>query len=311
MQNEWMIGNVIKKLRESQGMKQSQLCQGLCSVSTLCKFENGERELDYFLVSVLMQRLGYGLDKYEFYGSSDEWVQWEQMYTMNQFRQEKQMKKLRDALDAYREAWKENIEKSSIQKQFVTWLEGILEKWAGHYEKVEGLFQRAISYTVPDWEKVWREKNAVSVRELSILTELGDIYEQNGGREKAYGTWKSICDYIEANQRKTAEILPLYTSVVLRLSPCLLERSSYWEGISLCEKALKALAKRSRIDNWPRLLYWKGKFEEALLELDGVEEKEENAICHFFAAMMWRFWMRGKKLRKNKFRENLKKLTYC
>lgn len=170
--NEWMIGNVIKKLRESRGIKQSQLCQGLCSVATLCKFENGERELDYFLVSAFMQRLGYGLDKYEFYGSSEEWVQWEQMYTINQIRQEKQVEKLRDTFDDYRDTWKDNIEKNRIQKQFVTWLEGILEKWAGHYEKAKVLFQTAISYTVPDWEKAWKEKSVVSVRELDILTEL-------------------------------------------------------------------------------------------------------------------------------------------
>lgn len=61
---------------------------------------------------------------------------------------------------------------------------------------------------------------------------------------------------------------------MLRLAPALLEKGSYWEGLSLCEKALKALAKCSRIDNWSGLLYWEGKFEKALLDMDELEEEK-------------------------------------
>lgn len=274
MKDEWTIGNLIKKLRESQGIKQNQLCRGICSVSTLCQFENGERELGYFLVTTLIQRLGYGLDKYEFYGSNEEWLQWKQMCDINQFWQKKQEKELCNELDRYQCTWKISIEKNSFQKQFVTLMEGVLEKWRGNYKNAEVLFQKSISYTVPEWKEMWNGKSVVSIRELEILVELGDIYEQIGEKEKAYATWKLIWNYIEQRQSRIAEMLLLYTLIVVKIAPYLLEKHSYWEGVGLCQKALKALSEYSRVDNWSGVLYWKGKFQESLVDIGEVKEEE-------------------------------------
>lgn len=53
-----MIGKIIYQIRTQQGIKQSELCRGLCSTSTLSRYENGERRPDWLLVYALLQRLG-------------------------------------------------------------------------------------------------------------------------------------------------------------------------------------------------------------------------------------------------------------
>lgn len=273
MTDKWTIGSTIRNLREEQGIKQSQLCRGLCSVSTLSKFENGERELDYFLVVVLMQRLGYGLSRYEFYGSNEEWKQWEAMCNINQLRQAKEEQRLRAALDSYRSAWKGSIDKSDVQKQFITWIQGVLEVWAGRYEQAENLFERAVAYTLPEWQEMRDGKGVGSILELGIIIELGDAYAQSGKKEKAYSTWYAVWKYVDQNQGRILEMLPLYTALVLRMSPCLLEQQSFREGLMICERTLAALSKYCRVDNWSGLLYWKGRFQEGLLDRGEVSEE--------------------------------------
>ena len=52
------IGRMIYTLRLRKGISQEELCQGLCSVVTLCRLETGERRPDILVFNALLQRLG-------------------------------------------------------------------------------------------------------------------------------------------------------------------------------------------------------------------------------------------------------------
>lgn len=49
---------LLTKEREKQGISQERLCRGLCAVSALSRYENGERIPDRLLMNALIQRLG-------------------------------------------------------------------------------------------------------------------------------------------------------------------------------------------------------------------------------------------------------------
>ena len=295
MYKSWTIGNAIRKQREIQGIRQSQLCRGLCSISTLCRFENGERELDYFLTVALMQRLGYGLDKYEFYGSNEEWVQWEQMCAINELRQKKLISELQEALTAYKDTWRDSIRKSPVQKQFVKLIEGVVKKWNGDYDGAAESLKKAIQYTIPEWGADWYKKTVASQVELGIITELGDLFEKNGNREEAYLIWKSLYGYLEESKNRVTEMLDLYTLVIIRMMPYYFEKCSYWKGLELCEKALKKLSQCSKIYHWSDLLYWKGKLKEQLLDLEEADLKEVTEIWKraYYAAWLFKQYDRA------------------
>lgn len=271
---KWTIGSVIKKLREGQGLTQSQLCHGLCTTATLSKFENGELELDYFLVVAFMQRLGYGLDKFEFYGSDMEWKQWEAMYGLNQLRIEKRWEELQSALDTYRQCWKDRIEKNPMQKQLLLLTEGVLEAWSGHDTKAEKLLQTAISCTIPEWADPQKTKGVVSTQELVTLMELGRLYDRQGKKTDAERIWISIWDGIGKNPGRIKEQLSIYISMTIQISEHMFDIGNYWDGLSCCDKGLRVLSRYSRIDQWSDLLYWKAKFQERLLEMDELEEED-------------------------------------
>lgn len=63
----FQLGAVIKNRREELGITQEDLADGICSVPTLSRIENGERmpTKDHF--EMLMQRLGYSAMSLDFF----------------------------------------------------------------------------------------------------------------------------------------------------------------------------------------------------------------------------------------------------
>ena len=58
-----MFSAFLRKEREKRGISQEQLCRGLCAVSALSCYENGERIPDRLLMNTLIERLGKSSDK--------------------------------------------------------------------------------------------------------------------------------------------------------------------------------------------------------------------------------------------------------
>ena len=59
------LGKILQRLRKEQGMNQEELSRGLCSISTLSRFESGEREPYQILFESLVSRLGKDSTKWE------------------------------------------------------------------------------------------------------------------------------------------------------------------------------------------------------------------------------------------------------
>ena len=60
---ETIFSLFLTKEREKQGISQERLCRGLCAVSALSRYENGERISDRLLMNALIQRLGKSSDQ--------------------------------------------------------------------------------------------------------------------------------------------------------------------------------------------------------------------------------------------------------
>lgn len=60
---ETIFSLFLTKEREKQGISQERLCRGLCVVSALSRYENGERIPDRLLMNALIQRLGKSSDE--------------------------------------------------------------------------------------------------------------------------------------------------------------------------------------------------------------------------------------------------------
>ena len=68
----FVLGNVIKHLREKQGLSLDETCDGLCNRSVLYKIEKGDVVPRLTLAEAIIQRLGIVTRIFDFYGSSEE-----------------------------------------------------------------------------------------------------------------------------------------------------------------------------------------------------------------------------------------------
>lgn len=57
------IGDIIFHLKKRQSITGKQLCSGICSNSTLFRFESGETPIDYLSLKYLLSRLGKSINK--------------------------------------------------------------------------------------------------------------------------------------------------------------------------------------------------------------------------------------------------------
>lgn len=57
------IGSCCGNLREKEGVRQTQLCKGLCSHAKYVRIEYDQQEMDFFLIDRLMGRLGKSVER--------------------------------------------------------------------------------------------------------------------------------------------------------------------------------------------------------------------------------------------------------
>lgn len=59
------FGMMVRTVREEKGLTLIELCEGLCSVTTLSRIENGERVPDVLLAKTILERLGISTECFE------------------------------------------------------------------------------------------------------------------------------------------------------------------------------------------------------------------------------------------------------
>ena len=76
------LGYIIKNRREELQLSQEDLAEGICSVSTLSRIENGERMPSKNHYEMLMQRLGYSALSLDYFTDKqfDKIIQWNKVY---------------------------------------------------------------------------------------------------------------------------------------------------------------------------------------------------------------------------------------
>ena len=273
MYNEdtWTIGNIVKMLRDEQEVTGSELSYGLCSLTTLSRIETSEREMSVIFAMVLFGRLGYHPDKFELYGSKEEYVQYEQREAMENLKKEGNYAELELQLIQYKASWAADIEKDVLQQQFVNGMEGLLCFQKGEYAKSAELLERAVAFTIPEWKDEWLEKAVIGEAELEIMGMLADALDADGNVEGAFKIRNNILTYLEKKPTSRRQMLRIYTEMIAKLAPVLLEQKNIGQALKWCEDGLAALAEGGRMFHWPTLLYWKGRCLEELYHTGQAE----------------------------------------
>ena len=271
-QQQWTVGDIVRRMREEAKIGLEQLSRGLCSVATLSRIEAGEREMDLLLAWRIFQRLGYKIDKYELYATEEELQQWEQRSQMEELVCREDTERLACAIQTYRQQWGEKVEKNPLQRQFLAYMQGLLDMQKGDFQEAKELLEAAAEEIVPSLEETVGNA-ALGEMELEILHALSDIYEHMGEVEKSEKLREMLLENIGREKKRVKIYLKLYTELFCKHARNMMETKGSVRTLNAAETCLQILQEEKKTCCLPELLHIQAKCLEDLFQKKG-ETKE-------------------------------------
>ena len=137
------VGNLIRSIRENRKISREKLSLGLCSATTLMRYELGERIPDKFMADALLERMGQIPFQYEFIGSEQEF-----QFRMMRNQIEKLQKKDREkALFLIREYESFVTENDSLHMQYLWMKKAEIFCGQENFQRAEQFYRKALGYT--------------------------------------------------------------------------------------------------------------------------------------------------------------------
>lgn len=263
----FQLGTVIKNRREELGITQEDLADGICSVPTLSRIENGERmpTKDHF--EMFMQRLGYSAMSLDFFTDKQDFQTYELKFKV---RQEfvsgnyalagKYMRVLESALE----------NPTKIDRQFILLHDALINK--SKYTNGERLEQleAAIQLTCPKF-KSGVIPRVLSYDEIILLNNIAICHNAQGDTVQAIEILTALKEYFDHHVISVEEALRTQPMILYNLSKYLGLSGRYDECIEICDLGIRIARTTGRCPLLGETLFnraW------ALLQRNRTEDRE-------------------------------------
>lgn len=222
------MGEVIQKRRKSLGITQEQLSEGICSVQTLSRVENGRNRISWEKFKKLMERLGMPSEKYSLVIEVDdiESIEFEKEIFQLINKQEYE-----NAYILFHKLEKKLDKNEKINQQYLLGIGTILNyqlKKISLQEKMNQL-EDAIQITIPCYRcKVL--KNGIYTRiEIIILYNIALCFQEEN-EKKGIRLLKELEEYLEEISINSREYKKLKVAILYNLSYLLRRNGNYEES---------------------------------------------------------------------------------
>lgn len=188
------LGVLLKYKRMKKKINGRELVRGLCSQSTLARFEMGERNLDFFMIQRLIGRVGMSINKLEFLYAEEHYDVLMAREYIGILLEEKRYEEVKKELDIYRDL--ENAQ-GILHEQYLKEVEAILlSECDEKNEKIEYLFWEALELTVKDF-KIEKIKDYVLGEEEILLIFMWLRERERKGKIQISEYGGTLITYIE------------------------------------------------------------------------------------------------------------------
>ena len=234
----FQMGSILKKRREELGYSQEELADGICSVPTLSRIENGDRmpTKDHF--EMLMQRLGYSAMSLDFFTDKRDFIIHELKFKIRQSYINKDYYHARMYMAEYLETLRNS---TPIDQQFSLLYSTLLDEESySNREKLER-FESALLLTCPRYN-CNRIPRVLTYEEIILLNNIAICYDSIGNRENTISILSAIKDYYGNHVISTEEALRTQPLILYNLSKFLGLNGQYDECIDVCNYAISGIA---------------------------------------------------------------------
>ncbi len=170
MEQQRTVEIVLKYYREKYDLKQEEICDGLCSVTTLSRIEQGFRESDSLVVQALLSRIGKEVTLFETIVNEEDYDLWKTRTEIEKLVERKQFAAAKKKINAYR---KMMPEEETTHEQFCLYQEACVLKEEGKPdEEVCDVLERAIKLTIPKIGTKTEKARLYSQMEIKLIFQL-------------------------------------------------------------------------------------------------------------------------------------------
>lgn len=238
----YRVRDVIRLTRKAAGITQEQLSDGICSVETLSRIENGKHAVKRETYSQLMAKMGRDTSRcYALCMSKDMELLEERIW-------------LEDALSKfdYREAdrylsiLKRKIADTPMNQQYIARIEGLLDYRNKRIDAEEWIKreENAIRLTVPEYEKylfIEKKEDAFPFTELEILTlmSLANAYSVNEQPDIAIRIYDALLLGLEEEYMDFISVRKLRMVINFNYIRSLEQQDKYQEALDKGKKLLE------------------------------------------------------------------------
>lgn len=239
----FFIGEMIRQRRMELGLKQNELCQGICEPTTMCRIESGKQTPSLNQLKVLLQRLGLPDERYYAIVSKNEMLISDlqtEIVSSNVFRDPQR------GLPKIEELEKIADPDDRPIRQFILRSKVLLGKIENgqivpytNDEKLDMLFE-AIRLTSPNFDIDAICDGLYSVDEVKVINQIALVYSKLEQREKVIDIYRQLLAYIENHFQNTVQFGSLFSLVAFNYARELDLVGRYTEAIEVSEINWKA-----------------------------------------------------------------------
>ena len=274
----------LKALREMNKVPQEAVSKGICTVSGMNRFENGNRLAEKLMRDRLTARLGISGEKYEDYLQPKEYVKWEHRLRIVKYIEERKLSKAKAALCDY-----EALEGlNRINDQFVEAMRFTIMSLEGApEEELLACIKKAVKYTVSNVNKALAGEHLLADQEINLIAELmrltppkKTIRDVNAWRISEY---EKLITYMENSCWEKLQKAKVYPKIAFYICQLLLEgeldEAACRRGLDLCHNAIELLRDTSRLYYFIELTERRRELANRLMTFDiPSSEKDELEV---------------------------------
>lgn len=271
----------LRALREMHKVSQETVSIGICTVSGMNRFENGNRIAEKLMRDRLTARLGISGEKYEDYLQRKEYIRWQHRLRIVKAIEKRDLPVAKEELASYEALQGLNI----LNKQFVETMRFmILSLEDAPKDALLNCITKAIKFTVPNVKKALDGKHLLADQEINlILEQMRLLSPKRVVRDEAMwriSEYEKLIAYMENSHWETLQKAKVYPKVVYYICQLLLQREmtegEIRRGLELCYRAIELLRDSRRLYYFIELTEMRHIFATHLLSYEITSEERHE-----------------------------------
>ncbi len=247
----FQFGEVLRSQREALGVTQAELCQGICSVPTLSRIENGDRLPTQAILEPMLQRLGCTDLIFAGFVSKEE-------FQIHELKHRIRRESLRNRIDQARALLQELHARlprpSHFDRQFLLLHDTQLYEENYSVEEQIARFEEALRLTCPQYRK-HSFPVLMSFEEITLMNAIAIGHYEAGRLDYAIEMLTHLKRFYEEHSVNTEEFLRTQPMILYNLSKLLGLSGRYDECIEVCILGIRLAKQSGRCRDFAQTLY--------------------------------------------------------